>query len=364
MNVRRIAITAGLTVALVFGTIAPAMADSIAQKQAQAAAAQAKVADLQTKSEMAAENYNLAKSRYSKLTAKEATLRAHIRSLTADQKKLQGKLDTRIGMMYRQGPMGALALLLDVRTIDGFVTVMHAMTQQSQRDTVTVGKLKASRAEAVVADNELLAAKTEAGKQKATMAANAATVQSQYVAENRVYAGLTADVKRLIAEQKAREAAAAAARARAALARERALLRARSHASSSGNGGGGGDVGGNPPVSGRGAKAVWYAEQKLGTSYVWGASGPNHFDCSGLVMWAYRKVGVSLPHHAASQIGHGSRVSRGNLQPGDLVFFGSPIHHVGMYVGGGDFIEAPHSGADVRISRLSGRGDYVGACRP
>jgi cell wall-associated NlpC family hydrolase len=352
---------ATLALALVLGTCTPAMADPLAQKQAQAAAAQAAVAKLQDKSEMASENYNLAASRYNKLTSKERTLRAHIASLTATQKKLQAKLDTRIGVMYRQGPLAAISLLLDQRTIEGFVTAMHAMTSLSEHDTATVADLKASRAEAVTAHNALVAAKTEAGKQKRAMAANAAAIHSQYVAEQNVYTGLNADVKRLIAEQKAREEAAARALAAAARARERALLAARHHASS---GGGSSHGGGNPPASGRGAKAVWWAESKLGTSYVWGASGPNHFDCSGLVMWAYRHVGVSLPHHAASQIGHGSQVARANLQPGDLVFFGSPIHHVGMYVGGGDFIEAPHTGANVRISRLSGRGDYAGACRP
>ncbi len=81
-------------------------------------------------------------------------------------------------------------------------------------------------------------------------------------------------------------------------------------------------------------------------------------------MWAYRQAGVSLPHFAASQINYGRRVSRSQLQPGDLVFFGSPIHHVGMYVGGGDFVHAPHTGDVVKISSLSDRGDYVGACRP
>ena len=102
----------------------------------------------------------------------------------------------------------------------------------------------------------------------------------------------------------------------------------------------------------------------IGSPYEWAASGPDSFDCSGLTMWAYGHVGVSLPHHAASQIGYGQRVSRSNLQPGDLVFFGSPIHHVGMYVGHGDFIHAPHTGDVVKISSLADRGDYVGACRP
>jgi cell wall-associated NlpC family hydrolase len=80
--------------------------------------------------------------------------------------------------------------------------------------------------------------------------------------------------------------------------------------------------------------------------------------------WAYGHVGIDLPHYSGAQINVGARVSKSNLQPGDLVFFGSPIHHVGMYIGGGDFIEAPYTGVDVRISTLADRGDYAGACRP
>ncbi|MDH4139710.1 MAG: NlpC/P60 family protein [Coriobacteriia bacterium] len=101
----------------------------------------------------------------------------------------------------------------------------------------------------------------------------------------------------------------------------------------------------------------------LGAPYRWGASGPNAFDCSGFTMFVYSQVGVSLPHSSRAQLGCGERVSRSDLQPGDLVFFGSPIHHVGIYVGGGNYIHAPHTGAVVRIDPLS-RGDYSGACRP
>jgi cell wall-associated NlpC family hydrolase len=81
-------------------------------------------------------------------------------------------------------------------------------------------------------------------------------------------------------------------------------------------------------------------------------------------MYVYRQVGVSLPHSSRAQYNSGPHVSRANLQPGDLVFFGrSRIHHVGIYVGGGSYIHAPHSGAVVRIDPLN-RGDYAGACRP
>ena len=352
--------------ALVFGSCAPAMADTIAQKKAQAAAAQAQGAVLHDKAEIATERYDAARATYDRLTAQERTLRRHISALAHRQKKLQAKLDSRIGVMYRQGPLGVLGLLLDVHSIEGFVTAMHAMTELSRHDTATVLELKRSRAEAVVAHTSLVAARAQAGASKRAMAASAATVKAQFAQETKVLAGLKADVKRLIAEKKAREAAIARAKARAALARARAALLAQGRAGSRAYRSflGSNSFGGNPPASGRGAKAVWWAERQLGRPYRWGAAGPYSFDCSGLVMWAYRHVGVSLPHHAASQIGHGQRVSRGNLQPGDLVFFGYPIHHVGMYVGGGDFIEAPYTGASVRISSLGHRGDFAGACRP
>jgi peptidoglycan DL-endopeptidase CwlO len=81
------------------------------------------------------------------------------------------------------------------------------------------------------------------------------------------------------------------------------------------------------------------------------------------VVWSYARIGMSLPHSSRALIGCGQRVSKSNLQPGDLVFFGSPIHHVGIYIGGGMMIHAPHSGDVVKISPAF-RSNYVGACRP
>ncbi|WP_191871845.1 C40 family peptidase [Streptomyces filipinensis] len=100
----------------------------------------------------------------------------------------------------------------------------------------------------------------------------------------------------------------------------------------------------------RAAAAVSYAYAKLGSPYVWGASGPNAFDCSGLAQAAYRAAGITLPRTTYTQINAGRRVSRSELQPGDLVFFYSGISHVGIYVGNGQMIHAPNPSAPVRLA--------------
>jgi len=102
----------------------------------------------------------------------------------------------------------------------------------------------------------------------------------------------------------------------------------------------------------------------LRVPYVWGGASPGGFDCSGLVMYVFAQMGVSLPHNAAAQYGAGVPVSRDQLEPGDLVFFDG-LGHVGIYIGNGQFIHAPHTGTVVQISSISGwyAATYVGARR-
>lgn len=118
-----------------------------------------------------------------------------------------------------------------------------------------------------------------------------------------------------------------------------------------------------PPVAPGAATAVATAKAQLGKPYEWGAAGPNSFDCSGLTMYAWRAAGVVLPHSAAMQYQAIPQVAIADLQPGDLVFFGNPIYHVGMYVGGGQMIYAPHTGANVQYGSIWWP-DLVGAARP
>lgn len=124
--------------------------------------------------------------------------------------------------------------------------------------------------------------------------------------------------------------------------------------STGGSGGGsGGSSGGS--ASSKAQRAVQYALSKVGDPYVWGAAGPNSFDCSGLTMWAYRQVGINLPHYTGAQYAQGRHISMSDIRPGDLIFFYSDLHHVGMYIGHGKMVDAPHTGANVRVESFGGR---------
>jgi peptidoglycan DL-endopeptidase CwlO len=118
-----------------------------------------------------------------------------------------------------------------------------------------------------------------------------------------------------------------------------------------------------PPARGAAGVAVRTALAQVGKPYHWGSAGPDAFDCSGLTMYVWAAAGVSLPHSSSAQYQALPHVGRAALQPGDLVFFGSPIHHVGIYVGGGTMVAAPSSGRVVQVQAID-RSDYVGAGRP
>ncbi|RYU09771.1 hypothetical protein ETU37_21505 [Nocardioides iriomotensis] len=117
------------------------------------------------------------------------------------------------------------------------------------------------------------------------------------------------------------------------------------------------------PVSGRAGAAVSYALGQVGDSYVYGAAGPSAFDCSGLTMMAWAQAGVGLPHSSGAQMGSGSPVSQDQLQPGDLVFYYSPVSHVGIYIGNGQIVHAANPSTGVQVSPVFSM-PYSGAVRP
>jgi cell wall-associated NlpC family hydrolase len=119
----------------------------------------------------------------------------------------------------------------------------------------------------------------------------------------------------------------------------------------------------NVPASGRAGAAVSYALAQVGDAYVYGAAGPSAFDCSGLTMMAWAQAGVSLPHSSGAQMGSGTPVSQSQLQPGDLVFYYSPVSHVGIYIGNGQIVHASNPSTGVQVSPVFSM-PYSGAVRP
>jgi peptidoglycan DL-endopeptidase CwlO len=110
--------------------------------------------------------------------------------------------------------------------------------------------------------------------------------------------------------------------------------------------------------------AIDAALAHIGDPYVWAAAGPSTFDCSGLTQWAWAKAGVGLGHYTGSQAVQGVRVAANQLLPGDLVLFGRDLHHVGMYLGAGYMLDAPDTGAYIRVDKISWFGDFSLAVRP
>jgi cell wall-associated NlpC family hydrolase len=116
----------------------------------------------------------------------------------------------------------------------------------------------------------------------------------------------------------------------------------------------------------RGSIALKYALKQVGDVYVWAAAGPTRWDCSGLTMRAFQQAGVSLPHSSRIQIKYGKSISAGSLKPGDLLFFGKPISHVSIYMGGGKMVQAPRPGKRVEVVKfvtMFGKKPFVGARR-
>jgi len=322
-------------------TAAPTSADKMAEAQH----VKAQVEALNNRVEIADENYLTAADKHDKLLSETRQAAARVKKAQRRLNQLETHLDTRAADMYRNGPLGFLDVLLGAKSFDQFARTWDILKTLSAEDASYISQTKDAKVEYVAAHAQLAVKEKAAARQESIMAGNRRLIQGQLAERKQKLAGVEAEVATLQAQE------AAAARARAAA--------AQSHYSSGGGGGGNYPT---PSIPAHG-NVVAYAESRIGCPYRWAASGPNAFDCSGLTMWCYGRVGIHLSHSSREQINEGQRVSRKDLQPGDLVFFGSPIHHVGLYVGGGEMIEAPYTGASVRRASMD-RSDYAGACRP
>jgi len=330
------------------GVSSPALATPGSDKREQARQVKQQVDALDEKVEIAAEAYNEARSKHQKLTSEMEATRARIAEQSAIIDDLQSSLNARAGSIYRTGRLSFLEVLLGARDFDQFATVWDVLRDINERDAESITALSQARAEARAAEEQLASQEAEAKQVVEQMAANKASIESQLAERKRMLSGLEAEIARIEAAERARAEAAARA---AVVSRSSVSAFVPSQSFP-------------PPTRAARSEVVAVAKRYLGAPYQWAASGPNSFDCSGFTMFVYSQVGVSLPHSSRAQYGVGEKVPRSALQPGDLVFFGSPIHHVGIYVGGGQYIHSPRTGDVVRIASLSSRTNYVGAARP
>jgi len=335
-------IISALLALMLMTAVTPAFATPISAKRAEAARIQAQIEDLETKAEIATEDWNEARIEYNAVHAKVVKLEKQLAAIKKRVDTLQTSLNTRADSMYRSGPLGLLDVLLGAATFDDFAATWDFLNQQNKQESATVAELKASREQLKVAEADLKTQQAKAKKIYDVMTARRNEILKDEAKAKALLKGVKKEIAALLAPQRKRRKADAR--------------------SSGGSGRGTGWSWGDPPHAPR-SGVVSIALKYLGRPYRWAGSGPYSFDCSGFTRFVYAQVGVSLPHSSRGQIGCGDRVSRDNLRPGDLVFFGSPIHHVGIYIGNGRMVHSPHTGDVVSIDPVF-RSDYAGACRP
>jgi peptidoglycan DL-endopeptidase CwlO len=351
-------------------TATPAVGDpSIAAKQAEAQSVMGQVQQLDSSMERVIQAYDLATVRLNKVRADFNSNHAQLQIAKRSLKRAQVALSARLVSLYTSnGQSDSLEVLLGASSLDDLVNRFNTANRISAQDSQVLNQVTHFDAEVKAREARLKHAKAEAAALVRERASERASIEGQLAARRALLSSIRGQIAHLQAQEAARQAELRRElQARIAAQQQQAPAQALSStvapvASSSGTSSGAVSTGPAPPPTHSSVVAI--AEQYLGVPYRWGGASPSGFDCSGLVMYVFAQVGVSLPHSSYAQYGMGSPVSRDQLQPGDLVFFDG-LGHVGIYVGGGQFIHAPHTGDVVRISSLSGwySSSYVGARR-
>jgi cell wall-associated NlpC family hydrolase len=297
---------------------------------------QARIDALNTQAEKITESFNAARDQLAVIRREQAVATDELRRDRAALAVMQRHIGAQANFAYRSGGLTGIGTLIGTSDPETFL-YSTALLDQVSRDQAAQLSAVAAAHRAVDGATATLGAKAAAvAHTMSAISADKAHIEKLLHQAHNLYGSLRAADRARLAQQRSAERAAAVSM----------------RSSYTG------------PASGRAAAAVRFAYAQLGKPYVYGASGPNSYDCSGLTMRAWGAAGVSLPHNAAGQQSSTRSVSYGDMQPGDLVFFGNPAGHVGIYIGGGRMIAAPHTGDVVKIQSVSGHGGFSGAGRP
>jgi cell wall-associated NlpC family hydrolase len=350
----------------VFGLARPAAGDAISVAKAKAAAIEASLQQAQNEMSALSQQYDEAKYHLSQIDSSIDSTKATIAS---DQQKVSGDKATlakaAVANYISDGTASEQNALFA-----GNDQTLGASTEYGQ---IAEGDINLAVDNLHTAENSLSAqesqlqgeqgqAQTEVTAEQNAVTQNQQAIEQQTAALNQEQG----QIAQLVAQQQQAEAAAAA---QAAQQRQQAAAAAAAAASSSSNLAGLNQAA-PPPTAAGGEGAVQAAESQIGVPYVWGGESPKGsadpgFDCSGLTAWSWGQVGVGLPHYSGAQMADSAPVPISDLEPGDLLFYGpGGSEHVAMYVGPGEMIEAPYTGASVWVTGLRLGDGFVGAGRP
>ena len=346
---RRIAILSLLlgTLLLAFALSTQASASPVADKKARLREVQAKLQGVYHEADLAVEKYNQATSQ---LTTVQQQIKSNEHLLKVAEYNLEvanTQLQARAESIYKTRDVGIVDVLFASNSFDDLVTQLNLMERLGNSDVDVVRSIAAYQRDIKDRRVKLDADKKAAAKLVTERAAQKSEVLAVQARLEQMTAGIKDDIQRLQEQQAAAARAAAQAAAQATA----------GTGTDTGGGGEGGGSGSVPDPGGSGnSSVVAIAQRYLGVPYVWAGASPSGFDCSGLTMYCYAQVGVGLSHGATDQQHASTPVPISALQPGDLVFFGSYSYsyHVGIYVGGGSMIHAPHTGAVVSYGSIGG----------
>jgi cell wall-associated NlpC family hydrolase len=297
-----------------------------------------------------AEQFNGAQLRLEQAQAAIDAAQARIDAARAEVARIKELVALRAAAVYRRAVQGRSLDGIDYDSAQDLLSRRHYAAKQAGADDELLDQLAKAQRELAAEKQAAETARAEAAAEQQQIETTRADVEAANAEQQALLEQVNGELQALVAEEQRRRDAAAASDARSRY--------------SGGGGAGNPELFPDLPAPGAAAAAaIDFARAQLGKPYVYAASGPDAYDCSGLTMAAYRAAGISLPHYSGAQYSMLPKVPLGSMQPGDLVFWGpGGSNHVGLYIGDGLMIHAPHTGDVVKIAGVYG--SPVGAARP
>jgi cell wall-associated NlpC family hydrolase len=347
--------TAALATVTLFGESASAAPAS--PEKPSISEVKAQVDRLYHQAEAATERYNGAKEQTETQRARADALLDQVARRTETLNDARRTIGEYAAAQYRGGGLDGTTSFLLSSDPQQFLDQAHLMNRLSDRQEQAMETFRAQQAETTQKRAEAVESLQKLTEAQQRLSAEKTAVKQKLAAAQKLLNSLTAQEKARLAALEKKRQEEAAAKAAAIAAKEKAAQEAAANDTASSGSSTGSSSGSTAPASGtyaaKAAKAIEFARAQLGKPYVYGATGPNSYDCSGLTQAAWGAAGVSIPRTTYDQVDFGSRVTADQLQPGDLVFFYSDVTHVGLYIGGGQMIHAPHTGTVVKIAPIT-----------